>query len=77
MLFQYGKMYNNALVVVEDIGGYGSAAILQLLNMGYDNLYYDDPSLYTIQKKYKDYNVKSTDKLPGFHTSNVRFQMIK
>lgn len=78
MLFQYGKMYNNALVVVEDIGGYGSAAILQLLNMGYDNLYYDDPSLktYTIQKKYKDYNVKSTDKLPGFHTSNVRFQMI-
>lgn len=78
MLFQYGKMYNNALVVVEDIGGYGSAAILQLLNMEYDNLYYDDPSLktYTIQKKYKDYNVKSTDKLPGFHTSNVRFQMI-
>lgn len=78
MLFQYGQMYNNALIVVEDIGGYGSAAILQLLNLGYNNLYYDDPSLktYTIQKKYKDYNVKSTDKLPGFHTSNVRFQMI-
>ena len=78
MLFQYGKMYNEALIVVEDIGGYGSAAILQLLNLGYKNLYYDDPSLktYTIQKKYKDYNVKETDKLPGFHTSNVRFQMI-
>lgn len=78
MLYQYGEMYNNALVVVEDIGGYGSAAILQLLNLGYKNLYYDDPSLktYTIQKKYKDYNIKNTDKLPGFHTSNVRFQMI-
>lgn len=78
MLYQYGEMYNDALVVVEDIGGYGSAAILQLLNLGYKNLYYDDPSLktYTIQKKYKDYNIKNTDKLPGFHTSNVRFQMI-
>lgn len=78
MLFQYGQLYNNALVVVEDIGGYGSAAILQLLSLGYPNLYYDDPSLktYTIQKKYQEYNIKSTDKLPGFHTSSVRFQMI-
>lgn len=75
---QYGHTYNDALVVVEDIGGYGSAAILTLLSMKYPNLYYDDPGLKTptIMKKYADYKVNKDGKLPGFHTSNVRFQMI-
>lgn len=75
---QYGTTYNNATVVVEDIGGYGSATILSLLNLNYPNLYYDDPGLKTptIMKKYNDYKVNKSGKLPGFHTSNVRFQMI-
>ena len=78
MLYTYGTTYNNALIVVEDIGGYGSAALLTLLSMKYPNLYYDDPTLktYTIQRKYADYNVKTDEKLPGFHSNNVRFQMI-
>ena len=78
MIYQYASAYNTALVVIEDIGGYGSAAILTLLSMRYPNLYYDDPSLktYTVQRKYADYNVNTKDKLPGFHTNNVRFQMI-
>ena len=75
---QYAHTYNDALVVVEDIGGYGSATILALLGMKYPNLYYDDPGLKTptIMKKYVDYKVNKDGKLPGFHTSNVRFQMI-
>lgn len=75
---QYGRTYNDALVVVEDIGGYGSATILSLLGMKYPNLYYDDPGLKTptVMKKYVDYKVSKDGKLPGFHTSNVRFQMI-
>ena len=75
---QYAHTYNDALVVVEDIGGYGSATILALLGMKYPNLYYDDPGLKTptIMKKYVDYQVNKDGKLPGFHTSNVRFQMI-
>ena len=78
MINQYAHTYNNAMVVVEDIGGYGSATILALLSMKYPNLYYDDPGLKTptILKKYIDYKVNKDDKLPGFHTSNVRFQMI-
>lgn len=74
----YGRMYNDALVVVEDIGGYGSAAILTLISLKYPNLYYDDPGLknYTIQRKYKDYNINTNEKLPGFHTNAVRVQMI-
>ena len=75
---QYAHTYNDALVVVEDIGGYGSATILALLGMKYPNLYYDDPGLKTptIMKKYVDYKINKDGKLPGFHTSNVRFQMI-
>ena len=75
---QYAHIYNDALVVVEDIGGYGSATILSLLSMKYPNMYYDDPGLKTptILKKYVDYKINKDDKLPGFHTSNVRFQMI-
>lgn len=75
---QYAHTYNDALVVVEDIGGYGSATILSLLAMKYPNMYYDDPGLKTptILKKYVDYKINKDDKLPGFHTSNVRFQMI-
>ena len=75
---QYAHTYNDALVVVEDIGGYSSATILSLLSMKYPNMYYDDPGLKTptILKKYVDYKINKDDKLPGFHTSNVRFQMI-
>ena len=75
--YQYGMKYNNAFIVVEDIGGYGSATLLMLQRLGYKNLYYDDPSL----KKYTDANEATTtivtDKgLPGFHSSSVRFQML-
>jgi hypothetical protein len=78
LINQYAHTYNDALVVVEDIGGYGSATILALLEMKYPNLYYDDPGLKTptIMKKYVDYKISKDGKLPGFHTSNVRFQMI-
>lgn len=75
----YGRQYNNALVVVEDTGGWGSAPILTLLSLGYPNLYYDDPALKnpTIQKKYEDYHVKEGDKLPGFHNGvHARAPMI-
>lgn len=74
----YARQYNNALVVVEDIGGYGSAAILTLLALEYPNMYYDDPALKTptIQKKYSDYNIKEDEKLPGFHSNAARFPMI-
>ena len=75
---QYGRTYNDALAVIEDIGGYGSATILELLSMKYPNLYYDDPGLKTptIMRKYVDYKINKEGKLPGFHTNNVRFQMI-
>lgn len=75
--FNYGKTYNDAFIVVEDIGGYGSATLLTLMNLKYENLYYDDPSL----KKYTSVTdatpLQATkDGLPGFHSNSVRFQML-
>ena len=75
--YQYATQYNNAYVIVEDIGGYGSATITMLQRLGYKNLYYDDPSL----KKYTSINDASPtqttgDEWPGFHSSSVRFQML-
>jgi hypothetical protein len=75
--FSYGHMYNDAFIIVESIGGYGDATLLTLMRLGYENLYYDDPSL----KKYTSQNDASSlqvtkDGLPGFHSSSVRFQML-
>lgn len=78
IIFNYAMMYNNALVVVEGIGGYGDAAILTLMNKNYKNLYYDDPGLktYTVERAYSKFGIKEGDKLPGFRTNSVRVQMI-
>lgn len=78
MIYTYASMYNNALVVIEGIGGYGDSAILTLMAMKYPNLYYDDPGLktYTVEKAYEKFNIKKGDKLPGFRTSSMRVQML-
>lgn len=77
IVYQYASSYNNALVVLDGIGGYSDAAILQLMRLGYPNLYYDDPGLktYTVQQSYKKFGIAEGDKLPGFRTNNVRTQM--
>lgn len=78
ILFQYGNLYNQALIVVEDCGGYGSATLLTLMNLGYKNLFYDDPNLskYTANITYSKLNMKEGERLPGFRNNSVRFQML-
>jgi hypothetical protein len=78
MVYNYATAFNNALVVVECIGGYGDAIILTLMAKRYKNIYYDDPGLktYTVEKAYSTFNLKPGDKLPGFRTNAVRVQMI-
>ena len=80
LIDRYGKIYNEALAVVEAIGGYGDSIVLSLLEMNYPNLYYDDPSL----KNYTNTNLSNTKnigkenekQLPGFRTNSLRLQMI-
>lgn len=78
MINNYGRMYGNALVVVDCIGGTGDATVLTLRKLEYPNLYYDDAALksYTKERAYSEFNLSDTDRLPGFHSGNVRFQML-
>lgn len=77
LAFQYGMLYNQAFIIVEDIGGYGSATLLWLMNNNYPNLYYDDPSLKKFTSQEEATPTQITEKgLPGFHSSSVRFQML-
>ena len=76
---RYGRIYNDALTVIECIGGYGDSVVLTLMDLGYPNLYYDNPQMknYTNQNLVKVQNVFDQQKqLPGFRTSALRLQMI-
>ena len=77
--YRYATAYNNALLVVEAIGGYGEAILLTLQELGYDNLYYDEPNLknYTNENANKKRTyIDKQKQLPGFRTSSLRLQMI-
>ena len=80
LIDRYARIYNNALVVTECIGGYGDAIVLALLDLKYPNLYYDNPQIknYTNQNKMqKGINAyEQQNQLPGFRTSSLRLQMI-
>ena len=78
MMFKYGNMYNEAHAVVDCIGGVGDATVLILRRLKYRNLYYDDPTLktYTMQRDASSLKLTNEGKLPGFHSSSVRWQML-
>lgn len=76
---RYARIYNEALVVVEAIGGYGDAIILTLMSLKYPNLYYDETTslkTYTTDYAKKLYKKKDEEKLPGFRSNGLRIQMI-
>lgn len=72
----YGRMYNNAFCVVEDIGGYGSATILRMLELEYPNMYYDDADLKTYTIVNRTTTSNKIDRMPGYKNGNNRFQML-
>ena len=78
LAYKYGMMYGEAFTVIDCIGGTGDAALLMMMRLGYKNLYYDDPELkvYTMQREASSIQPTPDGKLPGFHSSSVRFQML-
>lgn len=78
MVYRYGMMYNQAFVVVECIGGVGDATVLMLKRLNYPNLYYDDPTLtkYTAEREVSSLSPDIDGRLPGFHTSSLRYQVL-
>ncbi len=79
MVNQYASSFNNALVVVDCIGGYGDATVLTLQRLRYPNLYYEQPTLktYTLERAYSKFNLKAGEQLPGFRNNALRTQMIQ
>ena len=72
---KYGRVYNNALAVVECIGGYGDAVVLTMMKLNYPNLYYDETNTlktYTNDYAKKLFNKKDDEKLPGFRSNVFR-----
>ena len=78
LAYKYGMMYGEAFTVIDCIGGTGDACLLMMMRLGYKNLYYDDPELkvYTMQRDASSIQPTPDGKLPGFHSSSVRFQML-
>jgi hypothetical protein len=78
LAYKYGMMYGEAFCTVDCIGGTGDACILMMMRLGYKNLYYDDPELktYTMQRHASSLKINNEGRLPGFHSSSVRFQML-
>ena len=78
LAYKYGMMYGEAFTVIDCIGGTGDACLLMMMRLGYENLYYDDPELkvYTMQRDASSIKPTPDGKLPGFHSSSVRFQML-
>lgn len=78
LIYRYGTSFNNALALVECIGGYGDAVVIALMNQGYPNIYYDDSNLrnYTSQIEASKFNKKAGDILPGFRSNGLRLQTI-
>ena len=78
LAYKYGMMYGEAFTVIDCVGGTGDACLLMMMRLGYKNLYYDDPELkvYTMQRDASSIKPTPDGKLPGFHSSSVRFQML-
>lgn len=78
MAYIYGTKYGNAFCVVDCIGGTGDACVLTLRNLGYKNLYYDDPEMksYMVQREVSSLKADNGGRVPGFHTNAVRYQML-
>ena len=78
LAYKYGMMYGGAFCTVDCVGGTGDACVLMMQRLGYPNLYFDDPELktYTMQREASSLKPSPDGKLPGFHSSSVRFQML-
>lgn len=78
MAYVYGRKYGDAFCVVDCVGGTGDACILTMRNLGYKNLYYDDPDMknYMVQREVSSLRADINGRLPGFHTNAVRYQML-
>lgn len=78
ILMPFCEMYEYPMVIVENIGGYGSSTLMKLQEMGYPNIYETDPSLKNPTMTYKQNVYKpNKDAIPGFTQSHLRVHMVE
>jgi hypothetical protein len=77
--FKYGTLYNNALIVVDCIGGWGESVILELQDLSYPNLYYEDVKGkdYLTQNKQQRLISNDDGRIAGFHAKSARVFMVE
>lgn len=74
---QYGRVYGNALAVIDCVGSSGDACALKMQALGYPNLYYDDSNLKNLTSENpKLTEIKDDRKMPGFRAGYLRNQVI-
>jgi len=72
---EYGEIYN-AMAVVDIAGGMGVTTVLKLLEIGYNNLHYDDRSKVLARRKDLEKYSNGSNDMPGFNANGVRLPMI-
>lgn len=87
IVYQYGRIYNNAYCVVDITGGYGVQTVEKLLEIGYDNLHFAEvthkPSRDRLQgyvkrgqKAMADGTIVNVDLIPGFFIGSNRASVL-
>jgi hypothetical protein len=87
IVYQYGKVYNNAYCVVDITGGYGVQTVEKLLEIGYENIHYAEVShkpsrdrlqgyIKKGQKTMSDGSIITVDLIPGFFIGNNRASVL-
>jgi hypothetical protein len=87
IVYQYGRIYNNAYCVVDITGGYGVQTIEKLLEIGYENIHYAEvthkPSRDRLQgyikkgqKSMADGTIVNVDLIPGFFIGSNRASVL-
>jgi hypothetical protein len=75
---EYGNLYKS-YTVVDVTGGMGVSTVLKLLEFEYKRLHYDSTNgkiLSARQRELTSYDRSNSNKIPGFHATNVRLPMI-
>jgi len=87
IVYQYGRIYNNAYAVVDITGGYGVQVVEKLLEIGYENVHYAEVShkpsrdrlqgyIKKGQKAMMDGSVINVDLIPGFFIGSNRASVL-
>jgi len=87
IVYQYGRIYNNAYCVVDITGGYGVQVIEKLLEIGYENIHYAEVShkpsrdrlqgyIKKGQKAMMDGTIITVDLIPGFFIGSNRASVL-